>query len=241
MLYKISEMIKKIKSGINPKRSKYPYVCCPGSYGPALDFVENFLCHGHTAEEEKLFLNYVIELIGRDIETSVETLHVYKPEHEACCTDKPFPTFCADKPCVSIPLVNKENKIAIELEKNIVITEPWDLYLRLLRNLKNIKENKFQYDRDNHDVVYYPYMNICRVESGNHSISCGKHFKNGTVEACVYDTETAFKYIDTDGKNWIFYKGYMQPQEVVDFRYAILFQIAKLLYNSEKENSAIES
>ena len=69
MLYKISEMIKKIKSGINPKRSKYPYICCPGSYGPALDFVENFLCYCHTAEEEKLFLNYVIELIGRDTRT----------------------------------------------------------------------------------------------------------------------------------------------------------------------------
>lgn len=86
---------------------------------------------------------------------------------------------------------------------------------------------------------------LCRkmrmAESGNHSISCGKHFKNGTVEACVYDTETAFKYIDTDGKNWIFHKGYMQPQEVVDFRYVLLFQIAKLLYNSEKENSTKES
>lgn len=239
MLYKISEMIKKIKSRISPKRNKYPYIYNQGSYGEALYFVENFLCYCHTAEEEKLFLNYVIELIGRDIETSVELSHIYKPEYRIGINNA-FPRFYADKPYNCIPLINNENKITIELGKNIVITEPWDLYLRLLPNLKNIKKNKFQYDRDNHNAVYYPYMNVCKVCSGNHSISCGKHFKNGTIETCVYDTETAFKYIDTDGKNWIFDKGYMQPQEVEDSRYALLFKIAKLLYKSEKENSTKE-
>lgn len=240
MPYKISEKLMKIINKISRKRTKYHYVYDLGSYDPALDLVQNFLNYCDTKDEEKLFLNYVIELIGRDIETSAELLHIYKPGHEACIYNA-FPHFYGNKPYENISLVNKENKITIELGKNIVITEPWDLYLRLLPNLKNIKENKFQYDSGNHQSVYYPYMNVCVVYNGKHSISCGKHFKNGTIKAAVYDTETAFKHIDTDGKKWFFKGGYLPSQKVEDFRYALLFQIAKLLYDTKEDDSTKES
>lgn len=66
-----------------------------------------------------------------------------------------------------------------------------------------------------------------------------KALKKGVIQAAVYDSETAFKKIDTDGKKWFDIGGFKPPEyseeKVKDFRYALLFKIAKLLYENEKE------
>lgn len=216
-------------------RENERYCYCAESYSKTLDFVNSFLS-GLNKEDSQTFLKYVLDVIGRDLETSVQAMHIYKEEDYI--TGMPFPSYYYSAVYKSTCLEDEKNKILIDLSKNIVITEPWDLYLRLMSNLKNIKENEFVYDEDNHYSVFYPYMNICVVWNGHHSVSCGKHFKKGVIQAAVYDSETAFNKIDTDGKKWFDIGGFKPPesyeQRVKDFRYALLFKIAKILYKIER-------
>lgn len=220
-------------------RKKGLYLYDPTSYSKALDFIEDFTrCECKTKEDAQLCLNYFIEVVGRDIETSVQVLHIYKKAHYTL--EREYPDYYYTDCNTSICLVDEKNTVTVDLSKNIVITEPWCLYERLLPNLKNINENIFKYDKWNHRSTFYPYMNICVVRNGCHSITCGKHFKKGTIQADVYDTETAFKYIDTDGKHWIFKGGYKNSENVKDFRFALLFKIAKLLYDiTNDENNRV--
>mgnify|MGYP001027940493 CR=1 FL=1 len=212
-------------------RKKGVFLYDPTSYSNAINFIESFVILScSTKEEARSCLNYFLEVVGRDIETSVQALHIYK---DAYCTaaERPFPEYCHTDFNTSIYLVDEKNTVPIDLSKNIVITKPWCMYERLLPNLKNIKANEFKYDKSNHFSTFYPYMNICAVWNVCHSISCGKHFKKGIIYSAVYDTETAFKYIDTDGRRWIFKGGFESDYDVKDFRFAFLFKIAKLLFD----------
>lgn len=211
------------------------YLYDPASYSRALHFLDVFIeTECKTKQDIQLSLKYFIEVIGRDIETAVQALHIYK-EANYTVPIRAFPDYCHTDLSTSVCLVNEEITVPIDLSQNIVITEPWSMYNRLLPNLKNINQNEFVYDKTNHLSTYYPYMNICVVHNGYHSIACAKHFKKGIIQAAVYDVETAFKYIDTDGKKWIFKGGYKPPEDVKDFRFALLFKIASRLYKIENE------
>ena len=217
-------------------RENERYCYCAASYSKTLDFVDFFLSDLNK-EDSQTFLKYVLEVIGRDLETSVQAMHIYK--EETYLTGKPFPVSYYSDIYKSTYLEDEKNTVSVDLSKNIVIAEPWDLHLRLMPNLNNIKENEFVYNKDNHYSVFYPYMNICVVWNGHHSISSGKYFKKGVIRAAVYDSKTAFKKIDTDGKKWFDIGGFKPPEyseeKVKDFRYALLFKIAKLLFESENE------
>ncbi len=228
-------MLKLLKE-FKKYRENERYCYGNASYSRTLNFVDIFLSDLNK-EDSQTFLKYILEVIGRDLETSVQAMHIYKAE--PYLVGKPFPDHYHSGVYQSTYLEDDKNKVSIDLSKNIVIAEPWSLYNRLIPNLKNIMENEFVYDKNNHCSVFYPYMNICVVWNGHHSISCGKYFKKGVIQAAVYDSETAFKKIDTDGKKWFDIGGFKPPEyseeKVKDFRFALLFKIAKLLYENEKE------
>ena len=59
--------------------------------------------------------------------------------------------------------------------------------------------------------------------------------KSGSISAAVYDIETAFRYVDTDGKHWIFESCANRPTEITDYRYTLIYKIAKIYYQLQQK------
>ena len=89
-------------------------------------------------------------------------------------------------------------------------------------------------------------MDICVIENGYHSVAAGKYFGAGCLKAQVYDTQLAYPHITTDGEYWynggekIFYHNISsEPFKVIDFRFALLYEISRLVYCIEKDRKSV--
>ena len=94
----------------------------------------------------------------------------------------------------------------------------------------NISENDFVYDKNNHFAIYYPYINLCYVTCGNHSINAGRYFRKGSIVADEYDLTSCFPHIETDGSYWFNTHTNEPLIPVDDYRFAAIFTIAKMKY-----------
>lgn len=182
-----------------------------------------------TQNDKLLYLRFMINAIGRDIETSTQVRNIYKSIDTAPLGTSVFPQMLFFDERKEKSLFTDEIT-KIKLQEDIVITEPWRKGTKIMSILSGIDKVGFAYDYRNHKSIYYPYMNITISYCGNHSIACGKFMKTGIIEAYAYDVETAFKHIDTDGEKWIFINCNNEPKPVCNFRYALLYKLAKIYY-----------
>lgn len=96
-----------------------------------------------------------------------------------------------------------------------------------------LKNNIFKYMEDNHMGKYYEIVDITYIYNGIHSISSGIELNKDsdiTVKEVVNVSEL-FPHIYTDGVEWINSHNNKPIYKVIDFRIAILFELARLKYN----------
>ena len=93
---------------------------------------------------------------------------------------------------------------------------------------KNITQNDFRYDENNHICRYYDGMDFAVIDNGNHSISAGHILERGYVRAEVYDIRKMFPHIYTDGIYWYNFHTKEPIVKADDFRICTLYEIAKI-------------
>lgn len=204
------------------------------NYNQAMEYARLTLERdGATKEDNLLFLKFMIDSIGRDIETNTLLYYVYNANDNAPIGNRVFPHTIYLENGQEIPLFsNNYEKRKIDLATEIIIAQPWRQppESKLYDLLSDIRKNGFRYDYRNHRGTYYPYMNVTIVSQGHHSVSCSHFLKKGAINANVYDIESAYKYVDTDGCYWLFNDCKNEKREISDFRYALLFKLSKMYF-----------
>lgn len=124
---------------------------------------------------------------------------------------------------------DSSKKANVNLSSTKIYLHPWN-NVRTRESLVNISENDFVYDKNNHFAIYYPYINLCYVTCGNHSINAGRYFRKGSIVADEYDLSACFPHIETDGSYWFNTHTNEPLIPVDDYRFAAIFTIAKMKY-----------
>ena len=204
------------------------------NYNQAMEYV-NLTLERDTATkaDNLLFLKFMIDSIGRDIETDTLLYYVYNANDNAPVGNRVFPHTIYLENGDEIQLFSDRfEKRKIDLATEVVIAQTWrkPSVSKVYDLLGSIDRNGFKYDYRNHRGTFYPYMNITIVSQGHHSISCSHYLKKGTINVNVYDIESAYKYVDTDGCYWLFNNCKNKKVEINNFRYALLFKLSKMYF-----------
>lgn len=184
-------------------------------------------------ENAVIMLDYMMETIRNDLKYSFLTEIIYSPRFETLdITRKTFiPEFYEDKNGKVVNVTNKIDK-KINLKNDTIIAVPYRRGKKM-NAIIYLKNNIFKYMEDNHMGKYYEVVNITYIYNGIHSISSGIELDKDsdiTVKEVINVSEL-FPHIYTDGIEWINSHSKKPVYKVVDFRIAILFELARLKHN----------
>jgi hypothetical protein len=215
------------------KRRKKPEICPSQEFNHAVGFARDVIESEQSDKDKIIILDFMMDVIREDLKTDLLSHIFYNEAHfdeEFHC---PLPVFYLDAEGQEC-LIPKLGKTTIDLSETCVLVLPWDRE-RIKNQVKNIYHNDFIYHPSNHKGYYFPYLGLCHVYNGRHSISAGIiHKKKGTFEVVAYDITAAFPHLHTDGCNWFNSHNNKKRYELTDFRIGILYELSKMKYNLEK-------
>lgn len=201
----------------------------------AMDFAKDTLAIEKSNQDRIVILNFMLNVIKKDLQTDLLSHIFYSEEHFAKQFRYPFPLFYYDEQGNEQGLP-EEGIIEIDLAQDAVLVLPWHRE-RLRGQIKNIFSNNFVYDRSNHMAYCFPYIDLCYVYNGIHSVSSGIFHKKGIIKAKAYDITKLFFQIHTDGRNWYNSHNNEKRGELADFRLGIIYEIAKMKYAIENNTA----
>lgn len=198
----------------------------------AMDYVKKYLENEIEPKNKIVFLDFVLEVIKNDLKYDLLAHIFYNKEHFKEKFRSPLPLFFWDEEG-NEKSVSELGVVEIDLAKDSVLVQPWDrksLYSKII----SIKYNNFIYKKLNHYGYYYPYLDLCTIYNGTHSISSGIIYKKGIIEVTAVDITEAFPHIYTDGRYWYNAHNKEKKGNVTDFRLAIIYEVAKIKHGLEK-------
>ncbi|HDR4873404.1 TPA: hypothetical protein QCR24_004278 [Bacillus cereus] len=180
--------------------------------------------------QKKILLNYMMDVIRKDFKTSVITTIFYREEHFKDYNRQIFfPMSYYNENGKELKIHDPSNKesININLQDECVIPIPWNRK-RMKDAVKEIYKRDFIFDPYNHESTYYTPIDVCHIESGNHSIAAGIGHMKGEIMSKKIDISKAFPHLLSDGAYWYNVHTKEKLYPVFDYRVAILFELAKL-------------
>ena len=197
----------------------------------AMEFITQAFEEEACNKNRIIILDFMINAIKNDLKTDLLSKIFYSKENFKKEFRYPFPLIYFDKERNELS-TSKKVFSEINLATTCVLVLPWHRK-RLCEQIKNIYHNDFINIKSNHMAYYFPYIELCYVYNGKHSISSGIIHNKGTIEVEQYDITELFPHINTDGRSWYNSHNNEKIGEVVDFRVAIIYEIAKMKYNIE--------
>ena len=216
-------LIKKIFQKF--KNNNYENIPSPSENFKSVIEIAEVNIHDKDDLEKIVILDYIIDILKIDICSSgIVEPFIIKPSSPY---KFPFPFRIYDENENQIEIFCGQKEIT--LENTDIYVRPWDTS-RQFKNILNLKDKDFVYDKDNHYSYYYNDINLCYVFNGNHSINAGKYFKKGKIISTVCDITLLYHHCYTDGIHW--YNSHTNNiiTDVDDFRLAVIYQLAKKRY-----------
>lgn len=198
-----------------------------GEYKYAIDFIHSVFKTETSAEDQLIVLNFMLDVIKEDLRTDLLSHIFYSQADFDREFDWPFPITCADETGNEFSI--ETGWAEVDLEQNCVLVLPWRRD-RLRNQILNISKNDFRYIERNHKAWFFPYISLCYVYNGRHSIASGVVYKKGKIKALQYDITKLFPHINTDGKYWYNSHTGERAGEVPDFRISIIYEIARAIF-----------
>lgn len=205
----------------------------PFGYVFALDYIHTVLEYEKSLEDQTNMIDFFMEITRKDIQYDLLSKFLYS-EMDDIEIHFPFSRayFKEDSDIPNKAKLIRDDKV-IDLSKDPVVLLPWNRYA-FSSIIKSIAEIGFKYIKSNHRGYYFSDLELCYIYNGNHSIATGIIKKTGQIEVKEYDIKNLFKDLTTDGSYW-YINGERQLREVFDFRIAILYELAKIKYNLQKQ------
>lgn len=223
------------------------WICSASDFAFAKWIIYNGLTDN--TDESLLFLKYVMKTIALDVSSSIQAAVFYMKDVDSTRLGRILPRFYYLSNGTKIDLLEDcadENLISVDIEDTVLVTAPWKIK-RLPPILCKINSETFKYDYRNHIALFYKNMDICVITNGHHSTAAGKYFVRGEIKAQIYNTQLAYPHITTDGEYWycdgekIYYPNIsLEPFKVIDFRFALIYEISRLIYYIENGKMKID-
>ena len=191
-------------------------ISCHLEYSRSIELINGFCGRTKGTAERLDFLEYALDVIRTDLIASYQAKQFYREIIRKEANPFPFPDRfrCAEK-------------IEVDLAATPVFTVPRkrDSIIELLPHLK---KERFA-GNDNHRAIHYPYMDICYVYDGVHSVTIGKYYKTGVITAETYDMRKVYETIYVDGEKWRYKNTGDMIADVFDYRLAVIFEIGRMI------------
>ena len=183
---------------------------------------------------KKEFYDYSIKMLANDLKFDFLANVFYGEDVTNYFTDNIFPRFFKDanNDEVRLNISNSIKKIAIDEVASSTYSKE-----KIHKNFP-LRKKSFKQEENYHYYLYYPQIDFCHSSyDGHHSTAIGVANKHGDVEAKVVCMIPLFENVYTDGAYW--YSKHDKSKlkgdcgEVKDFRFAILFELARRIYFKE--------
>ncbi len=208
-----------------------PDIFTIGEYRYAMDFIQDVLKTEASVEDQLIIVNFMLDVVKEDLKMDLLSYIFYSKEDFSREINWPFPVKYRDE--IDNELSIEEGAAEVDLTQNCVLVLPWSRN-RLCNQIVNIFKNDFCYDERNHKAWYFPYISLCYVHNGRHSVASGVVHKKGKIKAQQYDITKLFSHIYTDGQNWYSSHNNNNLGRLVDFRLGIIYEIAKVKHKLEQ-------
>lgn len=197
-------------------------------YDMALQQIDTILSRAENNEVRIAILNYAIKVVKRDLIGDSLTKLIYGEEIDMGWKD-------------GIPLLSrfrKEGTTQLDLSKTDVLAITWNAN-KLSGAIRDLSNSPFDQKKGNYEATYYPEIEFLIIMNGIHHSAVASVGDGGAFDKYeVMPIALAFGELDTDGANWID-KTENKRFPVVDFRFALLYTLAKMRY--ELENASASS
>ena len=183
-------------------------------------------------EDQILILDYLIKVIKTDLQAECMASIFYTEDQDSRAIEFPFPSYYYDENLISYSTKSDEI-IPVNLSLSSFIVVPWNRQ-SMISSIKKVFKYGFNTSA-NQNAFYYPYLYLCHVDNGTHSVSCGINFKEGLIRAYLCDIVPSFRHIYSDGKNWRSLHTNSIIEPLIDFRIGVIYEVAKIKYRLEQE------
>ena len=130
-------------------------------------------------------------------------------------------------------------KIKLDLSKDLLAAST-SKGGSIVNHLKARLGNDYK-QRSNHRAKYYSYIDFGVVYNGIHSTASAMYYKEGKIEADLCDFPQLFSSTATNGVEWQSITANKNMGLVRDYRYAVLFEIAKRRFSIDGHNYNISA
>ncbi len=154
--------------------------------------IDCFIGKFNSLSDRLLALDYVL-FVFRTEYAARARIRVFQWNNPDALSD-PTPThyYLADGTKLSI---EPDEQQQVNLSGDVsIVASAWKTD-RLANALQTIQKEGLIQKEYNHRIRYYSYLNLTFVYSGNHSISAGVYFKQGSVLSDVYDMTKLFGHL----------------------------------------------
>ena len=196
------------------------------NFSHALNNARSCLQNENEKERKIIILDLIMQVIRDDLKTSKLASLFYNCE--SCDPSKRgsfFPISYHDKNGIktSTYILTPEGRRKVSLADDCVVISPWSQ-----EQCNKTILTDFKYDANIHFSTYYKPLNICRIENGSQSISSAMGHKKGIILSKEIDISHSFPHIFSDGLHWYNTHTKENLSPVLDFRIAIIFELAKI-------------
>lgn len=170
-----------------------------------------------TNQEKKAFLEYTINVIGRDIQSHYLASCFYRDSLTYYEQGHLFPIYMFMKHSCTIPNLPTAGKT--------VISEPYDMD-KLFGAVQDIRREGFQKKLNYTSGIYIPEMNMIFVVNGRHHMAAASILDKGFVDVNVYKLSDVFSTLKVS-EDWKFWCHEEDRIPIADPRFALIYEIAR--------------
>lgn len=214
------------------KEEKFEGVHSSVSYRWAIQHTQRFLQHSKSVEDDLLVIEYVMNVVRKDIEVDSLSRYLYKQPNlykEENYDLMPLAIFTEKGN--KIYLTGDDELVKVDLNKSCVVS-----YISKIQSIfemiayfkkEKLEENHYNFSR------YFKEIDVCYVWHHLHSASMGVTRGEGTIVANQVSLVKAYPHLDTDGEYWLNAHTEEKLMKVHDFRIAILYELARMKFRLE--------
>lgn len=210
-------------------------------YRYTMDCINYQIEHIKNADEQLALIDYYISAIITEISASYSTITI-KPEYDRLTDSERnnfnvprnwFPTryYTTNNTNAQNPIIGRTTLKLQDVRLISLQTKPYAM-ANLLNHFKHGGNCVFQ-----NTSIYIPYLNLCLTSNDSHKTAAAKYAgKDVEIDVQIYDLTSLFEYIETDGADWIYKERQSERDIVFDFRFAVIYSLAKRKYIIEHTN-----